>query len=293
MFRASRMISVAWFVFIVVIPCAQGQDDKVFRALSPEATEKLLQDLKIEYKKTSSKKGDEHYYDLLRDTFKVRLTHFSPREMKLDCVFRGMPIDAVNAWNSSTRFSRASHLKESTGELTLLDYALDLSGGATTGTVKQFVLRFDEELKKYDKFVAANAGADVVLTEVTNDKLENLLKTQGINYTKKANKDGIMMFDFALNDHQLRLYNFGGKDLMIDTHYKKISLEQANRYNLNRKFIRVVNFTGKAEYTSLESNLDCEAGVTEGAIRNWIESFAGDARHFAEFTKNPQAADKK
>ncbi len=103
-----------------------------------------------------------------------------------------------------------------------------------------------------------------------------------------------MMFDFALADHNLRLYNFGGKDLMIDVHFKKVSLEDANRYNFNRKFVRVVNYKGKdVEYTALEGNLDCEAGVTEGMIRHWILSFGEDVRHFADYAKKEQTPEKK
>ena len=60
-----------------------------------------------------------------------------------------------------------------------------------------------------------------------------------------------------INSHKLRLYNFGGKDLMMDVHFRKISLEDANRYNLSRKFIRVVNYKSKeVEYTALEINFD-------------------------------------
>ena len=293
MFRSIRRL-LAVVVFIVVVPCMNAQDDKVFRSLTPEATEKLLQEFKIEFKKTSSKKGDEHYYDFMREGFRVRLSYFSPQEMMLDCVFRGLSIEKVNAWNASTRLSRATFHKDVSGDFTILEYGLDISGGATAGTMKQFVVRFDEELKKYDKLVNISVAEDAILPQVTDDKLENIFKTQGVNYTKKANNAGVMMFDFELNGHKLRLYNFGGKDLMIDVHFRKISLAEANRYNLNRKFVRVVNYKGKdVEYTALECNLDCEAGVSEGMIRHWMLSFGEDARHFAEYVKKQQAAEKK
>ena len=197
-----------------------------------------------------------------------------------------MSIDRVNQWNMQTKVSRATFHAERTGDVTILEYGLDLAGGATAGTIKQYIARFEDELKRYDKFVSGNLNEDTILAQVTNDKLENLLKTQGVNYKKKANAEGVMMFDFVLNEHNLRLYNFGGKDLMLDVHFKKVSLEETNRYNLSRKFIRVVNYKGKdGEYTALECNLDCDAGVSEGMIRHWILSFGEDARHFADFTK--------
>ncbi|MBI1831802.1 MAG: YbjN domain-containing protein, partial [Planctomycetes bacterium] len=228
-----------------------------------------------------------------RDSYKVRLTCFSPSEFMLDCVFRGVPIEKVNVWNASTRFSRASYHKDATGDFTILEYGLDLTGGATAGTIKQFLVRFDDELKKYDRYLGSPASDDIVLARVSDDKLENIFKTQGINYSKKPNKDGFNMFDFELNGQSIRLYNFGGKDLMMDTHFKKISLEHVNIYNLSRKFVRVVNYKGKdVEYTALECNLDCEAGVTEGMIRHWIVSFGEDTRHFAEYTKKLQTAQK-
>ena len=75
MFRASH-ITLAVAVFIAVVPHLHAQDDKVFRSLSPEAAEAILKDLKIDYAKSSSKRGDEHYYDFKREGFKVRMTYF-------------------------------------------------------------------------------------------------------------------------------------------------------------------------------------------------------------------------
>ena len=149
MFR--MMLAVV--VCIALVSHASAQDDKVYRALPPESTEKMLQDLKIEFKKSSSKKGDEHYYEFTRDTFKICLTQFSPQELMLDCVFRGIPLDKVNQWNTTTKVTRALHYKDASGDLTLLEYGLDVPGGVTAGTIKQYVARFDEELKKYDRYV--------------------------------------------------------------------------------------------------------------------------------------------
>src|SRR5437867_830976 len=129
MFATFRSILCTLAVFVLIAPGAPAQEDKVFRALTPEATEKVLQDLKIEFKKTSSKKGDEHYYDFLRGTYRVRLTHFSAEDIMLDCVFRGMPLEKVNQWNTLTKISRATWQKDQTGEFTILEYGLDLAGG--------------------------------------------------------------------------------------------------------------------------------------------------------------------
>jgi hypothetical protein len=283
--RASRMILPVFVITLCIATAVRAQDAKVVRELSPEAIAKSLKDLKIEFNQTASPKGEEHCFEFTRGNYRIRLTQFSPQELMLDCVFRGIPIDRVNEWNALARLTRASLHDDPSGKVTLLAYGLDLAGGVTEATIQQYLTRFEDELKKYDRFVSD----DAVLAAVTDDKLENILKTQGISFKKSVNANGIPMFDFELNGQKLRMYNFGGKDLMMDVHYRKISLEHANRYNLNRKFVRVVNYKGKdMEYTALEINLDCEAGATEGMIRNWILSFGEDARHFAEYAKKLQ-----
>src|SRR5437868_2896183 len=129
MFRITRMIP-ALVVFIVVAPTTFAQDDRVFRELKLEATEKLLQELKIEFNKTVSPKGEETYFEYKRDNYRIRLTQYSAQELKLDCVFRGVPLDKVNLWNMAARFSKATHHKDGNAEITMLEYALDISGGA-------------------------------------------------------------------------------------------------------------------------------------------------------------------
>ena len=293
MFQCSRMVGSALVIFVVVVPALQAQSDKVFRALSPDATEKLLRSFKIEFNKSSSPKGDEHYYEFTRNGFRIRLTHFSPQELMLDCVFPNLPLARVNQWNTMTKLSRASAKKEGKTEVSLLEYGLELTGGATEGTIKQFIERFDDELKQYRQFVTSQFD-DSILPAVTNEKLESILKSLAIEYQKKISPNGGAMFDFVLHDHRLRLYNFNGEDLMMDANFRKISLEDANRYNLSRKFIRVVNYKGKdTEFTALEINFDCKAGVTAGMIRHWIVNFGEDVRHFADYAKKVQTAEKK
>jgi hypothetical protein len=275
----------ALLISVFIAATVDAQDAKVARDVPPETIAKVLKELKIEFNKTAAPKGDEHYFEFTRSNYRIRLTQFSSQELMLDCVFRGVPIDKVNEWNALARLTRASLHDDPSGKVTLLAYGLDVAGGATEAILEQYIKRFEDELKKYDRFVSD----DTILAAVTDDKLENILKTQGIAFKKSVNANTIPMYDFELNGQKLRMYNFGGKDLMMDVHFRKISLEHANRYNLNRKFVRVVNYKGKdVEYTSLEINLDCEGGVTEGMIRNWILSFGEDARHFSEYAKKLQ-----
>lgn len=289
----SRMILAALFIFVVLVPVTQAQNEKIYKGMTPAELETVLLELKVEFKKVSPKKGDEHFYDFTRGSFNIRLTHYSREEIMLDCVFRGAPLEKVNQWNTTTRVCRVRHDKDGKSDFTILEYGLDTAGGITAGTIKQYLARFDDELKKYDRFIG-NAIDDVILAEVNDAKLEEVLKTMGVTHEKKVGADKVTMFDFELVGQKIRLYNFGGKDLMMDVHYKKVSLEDVNRYNLNRKFVRTVNYRGKdIEYTALEANFDCVAGVTEGMIRHWIVSFGEDARHFNEFTKKINEGAKK
>src|SRR6185369_5673073 len=155
MINQTRMSLCALTVFLLIVPGALSQD-QVFRSVTPDAVEKMLQENKIEFKKSTPKQGDEVYFDFTRNNFRVRLTVFSKEEMMLDCVFRGVTLEKVNQWNASTRLTRVNWTKDTSGEMTVLEYGLDISGGATANTFKQFINRYDEELKKYDKFVLAN-----------------------------------------------------------------------------------------------------------------------------------------
>lgn len=287
--HAARMFAVVAFF---IAPLAHAQDAKPATELTPEATAKILQELKIEFNKTASKKGDEHYFEFTRNSYRIRLTQFSPTELMLDCVFRGIPLDKVNEWNQLSRFAHVSLHRDASGDVTLLAYSLDVAGGVTAATVQQFLNRFDDELKKYDRFIPD----DTILTAVTAEKIESILKSQGIQHKKTSNSKGVPIFDFELNGQKLRLYNFDGKDLMMDAQYRRIELEHVNRYNLNKKFIRVVNYRDPArnrEYTAVETNLDCEAGVTESMIRHWIVSFSEDAQDFAEYARKLGAVAEK
>jgi hypothetical protein len=294
MFPLSRMACAALVIFVTVVPCLRAQDPKGAPEMAPDLPEKTLQGMKIDFKKSSSKKGDQQYFDFQRGTFRVRLTQFPTQELMLDCVFRGIPLDKVNEWNTITKLSRVAVHKDATGEFTILEYGLDLTGGVTEGILKQYITRFEDELKKYDGFIASTAVDDTILATVSDEKVEGILKTIGVTYQKKVNSAGVMTFDFDITGHKLRLYNFGGKDLMMDVHFRKIALADANSYNLNKKFVRVVNYKSKeTEYTALEINLDCEAGVTEQMVRHWIVSFGEDVAVFSDYAKKVRGDSEK
>lgn len=271
---------------------AQDGKDKVYRLLPDDQLAAVLKDLKIDFKKTPADTRGVTYFDFTRNNYKVRLTNFDGKDLMLDSLFKGMALDKVNEWNRAAKFSRASLTKDKMGEFVPLEYNLDVIGGVTAGTVKQFLEQFDQELKNFDRFASGTtpspAVADAnILPAVTNESIENILNKLNLKFEKKTGKNDTTSYDFDLHNFKLRLYNFNGRDIMADAIFRKLPLEAVNKYNVDRKFIRAVayNNNGK-EYTSLEANFDCTAGVTEEMIRHFLVAYGEDVKHFANYVQN-------
>ena len=284
------MRSQRLFLCLIALPLTvatvRAQDDMVFKLFSTEQTESLLQSLKIDFKKTPAKKEGIFYYDFQRGGHTVRLYWYGGKDLMLDVVFGKMPLDQINAWNVRAKFSRACLHKDDKGEFTALEANLDILGGVTLGTVRQFVKVFDDEVKAFAKFTGGSAGDDGIYNKVAANKLEAILKGLNIDYKKVEAKGGATAYDFESNNHKLRLVNFGGDDLMIDAHFKKLPLEDVNQYNLNRKFIRCVAYNlGGNEYTALEANLDCVGGVSDGIVRHFIRAFDEEVKEFSKYVQ--------
>ena len=76
-----------------------------------------------------------------------------------------LPLDGINRWNVSAKFSRVSWQKDAKGEpYSALEYNLDLRGGVTREALQHYLARFDEELKNFDIYAsgpAPDTGNDV------------------------------------------------------------------------------------------------------------------------------------
>lgn len=292
-----RMTCAALALIVLALPSATlAQGDEVFRALTPEQLEKFFKDQKVDFKKQQNKAGIV-IYDFKRGDFNVRMLLLpGGKQLAYGGIFPPLPLERLNQWNSGGHFAALSQAKGPKGPLSVLEYRLDLTGGVTEGTLKQYLARFDEELNAYTKFARGAgtggetpkivAGKDGLLPAVTNEVLEKILKDLKLDYKKQVLPNGMALFSFEKNNHRLQLYNFSNKDLMIDANFPSIPPEDANAYNLKRKFIRVVLYKGKqGDYTSLESNLDCAAGVTEEMIRHFITSYDQDVAHFRNYVQ--------
>jgi hypothetical protein len=277
--------SVILTILLAAVSSGRAQDDKVFKGLSTEQTEAFLTKTKIEYKKAESKAPGTFMYDFKRKSFTMRLYHFDGKDLMLDAVFPVMPLDRVNDWNIKAKFSRATLQKDARGLFVTLESNLDLLGGVTEGTLKQFVLSFDDEVQLFAKYVGGATNEEQMIAPVSDEKLGEILKSMSFEYTKKEGKSATL-FEFEFENRKFRLTSFGGKDIMLDTSFKKISLEDCNAYNLQKKFIRVVSYDGRGQpRTSLEANLDCEVGTTEGILRYFILGFTEDAKTFGKYVQ--------
>jgi len=284
------MRSMALCVVLLLAGVAHAQEEKIFKKLTPEETDELLKKFDIDFKKVDSKTPGTYFYDFKRKNFEVRFYHFEGKDVMLDAVFPKASIERVNEWNIRAKFSRACLQRNPKGEYVTLESNLDLVGGVTEGAFKQFFLSFDEELKTFAVFLGESKADEVVFRPVTPEKLEAILKGMGIVAKKGMIKDGSgEAYEFEVEGLKMRLVNFGGKDLMIDAHFPKIALEDVNRYNLEKKFIRAVAYdvAGK-QSTALECNLDCEAGTAAVILRTFVVGFVDDAKTFAKYVESKQ-----
>ena len=262
-------------------------DDKVIRALMPDQAADLLKSLNLDFKKEHVEKAQVHYFDFTRNKFKIRLHLMNAgKELMLDALFPVAPLNQVNQWNVKARFTRAVIDRDKQGQYTALESNLNLAGGVTLEAVKLFFVSFDEELAAFQKFIATKPGDGEIYTNLSNERLENLLKDANIPFQKNVNPNGLGLFVFKTMDCEIRLHNFGGKDLMLDAHFGKMDLEDANQWNLKKKFIRTVVYTEKGKtYSALEANLDITGGVTDGIVRQFLAAFSEDLAEFQNYLK--------
>jgi Putative bacterial sensory transduction regulator len=139
-------------------------------------------------------------------------------------------------------------------------------------------------------FVTADVfSQSKIARTVSNDTIEKILKSLELKYQKDERKDKVsnaMFFDFVRSEQACRLYNYR-TDLWLECQVeKKMSMEDVNRWNADAKFSRLVLIEDKGKtILSLESQLDCEGGVTEAMITRYINRFDDEAKKFAKFVK--------
>jgi hypothetical protein len=136
--------------------------------------------------------------------------------------------------------------------------------------------------------LAAGQSSELVHRHVSSEKLEIILKELDISARKSAGKkDGIFTYEFELKGTKVRLHNYKGDDLWIESDFtEKATLEDVNRWNMRAKFSRAVLVQDSALATvSLESQIDCTLGITDGMMRQFVRRFEGETESFVKFLK--------
>jgi hypothetical protein len=127
-----------------------------------------------------------------------------------------------------------------------------------------------------------------VFQMITTEHLEATLKDLGIKYRKAPSLPPIGGFDynFTRNNFAMRIHYFNGLDLWIDAPFAKIAPDDINHWNRQARLSRAVLISGGFFMTSsLEAQLPCAGGVTEGMIRQFITNFEKEVQNYSTFVR--------
>lgn len=141
-------------IALVLVFAACGHAQQVYKNLASSKLEKILTDLSIDYKKTNGDKDGIHFYDYTRNGYKIRLHNYHGKDLWIDAVFTDkLTPDDVNRWNVRAKFSRCVLLNTNDKITVSLENQYDCLGGCTDAIVRQFVVRFDGEVRDFVEFL--------------------------------------------------------------------------------------------------------------------------------------------
>jgi hypothetical protein len=128
---------------------------KIHRNVSNDAIEKILQSLELKYQKAERKDKDNAimYFDFTRGAQPFRLYNYG-NDLWIECTFeKKLKAEDINRWNADAKFSRLVLIEQKDKTILSLEAQLDCLGGVTDAMIKQYINRFDEEAKKFAKFL--------------------------------------------------------------------------------------------------------------------------------------------
>jgi hypothetical protein len=134
--------------------------------------------------------------------------------------------------------------------------------------------------------VISRAGdeKDKVYRKISAQVLEDVLGKLDVRFKKATPNNGPTVYDFDRNGYKIRLSSFGGLDLMLEAAFDPVTTERINAWNIRAKFSRGVLYPGNGKpYAAIETNLDCEGGVTPGTITQFIRRFDNEVSTFDKF----------
>jgi hypothetical protein len=129
---------------------------QVYKNVSAEAVERVMRDLGIQFKKTQDKKtAGIHYYDYTRNGYNIRLVNYEGKDLWIQAEFNyQLSLEDTNRWNVRAKFSRLVLLQNTNTKANYvsLETQYDCSGGCTDGIIRQFINRFDGEIRDFVDF---------------------------------------------------------------------------------------------------------------------------------------------
>lgn len=150
-----RTISlVACLALALLLPIAGVSQTKSYRQVPNEAVEKVLQSLELKYQKDEPKdKAGVMFFEFKRGELAYRLYNYG-NDLWIETVFEAkLPLEEVNRWNAEAKFTRLVLIEQKDKTSLSLEAQLDCAGGVTDAVIRQYVNRFDEEAKKFTKFM--------------------------------------------------------------------------------------------------------------------------------------------
>ena len=139
---------------LALVPTAVLSQSKVYRTVTNDGLEKILQSLDLKYQRDERKDKDATitYFDFKRGEESYRLYNYV-NDLWIESTFeKAMKADDINRWNADAKFSRLVMIPQRDKTMLSLESQLDCLGGVTDAVVKQYINRFDEEAKKFAKF---------------------------------------------------------------------------------------------------------------------------------------------
>jgi hypothetical protein len=128
-------------------------EEEVFKDVTPDRLEKVLNALNINFKKTQGKGNNVFMYDFERQGFKLRVTNFSGLDLMIDGVFEAAPLAKVNQWNVKRSYIRAVLYPGNGKPYTALEANLDCVAGTSESVIRYFITSFDGEMTAFDDFL--------------------------------------------------------------------------------------------------------------------------------------------
>jgi hypothetical protein len=133
---------------------ASAAAQQVYKNVSSAKLEQILNDLGISYKKTNGNREGIHFYDYTRNGYKIRLHNYEGKDLWIDALWSDpLTLEDCNRWNVRAKFSRAVLLDNSGKKTVSLENQFDCLGGTTDAFVRQFVVRFDGEVRDFAQFI--------------------------------------------------------------------------------------------------------------------------------------------